>query len=614
MGCINSKHVARSCKSPIRDHSLLIHDDDDRSSASSSSTHSSDSLTLQKSNNHYNYNHGFEPLEKIKEETEDDKTSVGSVSVRDNIQKNGDESLNTRSCSKFSKKFGLSSIRFGRSAAGEQVAAGWPAWLSAVAGDAIEGWVPLKSENFEKLDKIGQGTYSNVYRARDLQSGKIMALKKVKFDNFQPESVKFMAREIKILRKLDHPNVMKLEGIITSRLSCSIYLVFEYMEHDLAGLLSSPDVKFTASQIKCYMMQLLKGIDHCHSRGIIHRDIKSSNILVNNEGVLKIADFGLANFYDSMSRQPMTSRVVTLWYRPPELLLGSANYGPFIDMWSIGCVFGELFVGRPILKGRTEVEQLHKIFKICGTPPDEYWTKTRHPLAAMFKPQFTYESSLRERCKELPRTVVDLIDQLLCVEPEKRVTANSALQVEYFYTKPYACDPASMPKYPPNKEMDAKSRETTQRRKLAGRVRSSGGSRNHRKVHAGVPEGPYHMRSRESVRPNASYNTLSEASQMTETLQDDSICTHSAQSTSSDGSFMYATKRRNLEKRHSMQRIDSLYSSEVYKPEELLSSERKEQERFRHMGPMLIQSRKQNEYYSRDGVRRSRFSKDSDFY
>lgn len=204
-----------------------------------------------------------------------------------------------------------------------------------------------------------------------------------------------MAREIKILRKLDHPNVMKLEGIITSRLSCSIYLVFEYMEHDLAGLLSSPDIKFTASQvlipffrtnlwfllsslqfrvfyvnvrfvqIKCYMMQLLKGIDHCHSRGIIHRDIKSSNILVNNEGVLKIADFGLANFYDSMSRQPLTSRVVTLWYRPPELLLGSANYGPFIDMWSIGCVFGELFVGRPILKGRTEVKIIQQLSQLC---------------------------------------------------------------------------------------------------------------------------------------------------------------------------------------------------------------------------------------------------------
>lgn len=194
----------------------------------------------------------------------------------------------------------------------------------------------------------------------------MMALKKVRFDNFQPESVRFMAREISILRRLDHQNVMKLEGIITSRLSCNIYLVFEYMEHDLAGLISSPDIRFTESQIKCYMRQLLKGIEHCHSRGILHRDIKTSNILVDNNGRLKIADFGLANF--AASRQPLTSRVVTLWYRPPELLLGSSNYGTNVDMWSVGCVFAELFIGRPILKGRTEViriQNLDFILAIC---------------------------------------------------------------------------------------------------------------------------------------------------------------------------------------------------------------------------------------------------------
>lgn len=111
-------------------------------------------------------------------------------------------------------------------------------------------------------------------------------------------------------------------------------------------------------QIKCFMWQLLKGMEHCHSRGILHRDIKSSNILVNNEGVLKIADFGLANFFNTKNRQPLTNRVVTLWYRPPELLLGSTSYGTYVDMWSVGCVFAELYVGRPILKGRTEVRTI----------------------------------------------------------------------------------------------------------------------------------------------------------------------------------------------------------------------------------------------------------------
>lgn len=108
-------------------------------------------------------------------------------------------------------------------------------------------------------------------------------------------------------------------------------------------------------QIKCYMKQLLSGIEHCHSRGVMHRDIKGANLLVNNDGILKVADFGLANFCNLGRKQPLTSRVVTLWYRPPELLLGSTEYGASVDLWSVGCVFGELLTGKPILQGRTEV-------------------------------------------------------------------------------------------------------------------------------------------------------------------------------------------------------------------------------------------------------------------
>ncbi|KAI3665852.1 hypothetical protein L6452_44487 [Arctium lappa] len=644
MGCINSKNVASSCNSPIlRDSPDLIHGDSSLSS-NSISTISSDSLTLRKLKNYHhhhnhNRNHSFEPLEKIKEETEDDKTSEGSGGGRDdNNNKKKVESLNNSRQN--SKRFGFS-IRFGRSIEGEQVAAGWPAWLSSVAKEAIDGWLPLKSDSFERLEKIGQGTYSNVYRARELQTGRMMALKKVRFDNFQPESVRFMAREIKILRRLDHPNVMKLEGIITSRLSCSIYLVFEYMEHDLCGLLSNPEVKFTDSQIKCYMLQLLKGVEHCHSRGVIHRDIKSSNILVNNEGVLKIADFGLANFFSSKSRQPLTSRVVTLWYRPPELLLGSTSYGPYVDMWSVGCVFAELFVGRPVLKGRTEVEQLHKIFKLCGTPPDEYWTKSKLPLAAMFRPQFTYISTLRERCKELPRTVVDLIEALITVEPEKRATAKSALQAEYFYTRPYACDPASMPKYPPNKEIDAKFREQAGRRKAGGRVRASGASRNPRRPRRTLQEhGSFGKLipgegnrnfTRDSVDSKASYDTVSEVSQTTEASQADTVCTLPAQATASNGSFSWATNGRTYEEftsrpsdarrthlrnvvqmNQSFIKFESFDASGVYEPQDI-SSEHQEQETFRPSGPKLFHSLsadgRQQENHRRYGDRRSRFSR-----
>nr|DAD20956.1 TPA_asm: hypothetical protein HUJ06_022419 [Nelumbo nucifera] len=350
---------------------------------------------------------------------------------------------------------------------GEQIAAGWPPWLAAVAGEAIRGWVPRRADSFEKLDKIGQGTYSNVYRARDLDQGKIVALKKVRFDNLEPESVRFMAREIHILRRLDHPNIIKLEGLVTSRMSCSLYLVFEYMEHDLAGLASFPGLKFTEPQVKCYMQQLLLGLDHCHSRSILHRDIKGSNLLIDNNGTLKIADFGLASFFDPHQNHPLTSRVVTLWYRPPELLLGATHYGIAVDLWSTGCILAELYAGKPIMPGRTEVEQLHKIFKLCGSPSEEYWRKSKLPHATIFKPQQPYRRCVAEVFKDFPPAALELMEMLLSIDPADRGTAASALKSEFFTMKPLPCDPSSLPKYPPSKEFDAKVRDEEARRQGA---------------------------------------------------------------------------------------------------------------------------------------------------
>ncbi|XP_057515731.1 probable serine/threonine-protein kinase At1g54610 [Amaranthus tricolor] len=364
---------------------------------------------------------------------------------------------------------------------GEQVAAGWPSWLSAVAGEAINGWVPRRADTFEKIDKIGQGTYSNVYKARDSLSGKIVALKKVRFDNLEPESVKFMAREILILRRLDHPNVVKLEGLVTSRMSCSLYLVFEYMEHDLAGLAANTEIKFTEPQVKCYMHQLISGLEHCHNRGVLHRDIKGSNLLLDNGGILKIADFGLATFFDPNKKHPMTSRVVTLWYRAPELLLGATDYGVGIDLWSAGCILAELLKGRPIMPGRTEVEQLHKIYKLCGSPSDEYWKKSKLPNATMFKPRDPYKRCIRETFRDFPSSALSLIDTLLAIDPAERKTATDALNSAFFNTEPLSCDPSTLPKYPPSKEMDAKRRDDEARRLRAGNKAQGDAAKKHRR-------------------------------------------------------------------------------------------------------------------------------------
>ncbi|GFZ11919.1 protein kinase superfamily protein [Actinidia rufa] len=282
---------------------------------------------------------------------------------------------------------------------------GWPSWLCDVAGDAVKDWTPRRANTFEKLDKIGQGTYSNVYKARDLITGKIVALKKVRFDNLEPESLKFMAREILVLRKLDHPNVIKLEGLVTSRMSSSLYLVFEYMEHDLSGLAAVQEVKFTEPQVKCYMKQLLSGLEHCH----------------NNE----------------------------------------------------------LLAGKPIMPGRTEVEQLHKIFKLCGSPSEEYWKKSRLPNATLFKPQQPYKRCISETFKNFPPSSLPLIETLLAIDPEERGSSTEALNSEFFTTEPYACEPSNLPKYPPSKEMDVKLRDEEARRQrgLSGKSHVVDGNR-----------------------------------------------------------------------------------------------------------------------------------------
>ncbi|XP_055824418.1 probable serine/threonine-protein kinase At1g54610 [Solanum dulcamara] len=344
---------------------------------------------------------------------------------------------------------------------GELVSAGWPNWLVAVASEALIGWIPRTPDTFVKMDKIGQGTYSNVYKAHDCILNKVVALKKVRLDNLDPESVKFMAREIIILRRLgDHPNVIKLEGLSISRMSNSLYLVFDCMEYDLKGIQEQKGVKFTEPEIKCYMNQLLKGLDHCHSCGILHRDITTSNLLVNKEGILKVADFGLSTLFDPEQSIPLTSQIVTLWYRPPELLLGSNSYGVGVDLWGVGCVLGELFTGKPIMPGRTEVDQLHKIFKLCGSPSDDFWLQSKLPNAKVFKPIEPYRRILHTAFHDLPASAVGLMDTLLSIKAEYRGTAALALQNEFFTTEPFACDPSSLPRCCSSKKINAKTTET----------------------------------------------------------------------------------------------------------------------------------------------------------
>uniref|UniRef100_A0A914EKZ1 Protein kinase domain-containing protein n=1 Tax=Acrobeloides nanus TaxID=290746 RepID=A0A914EKZ1_9BILA len=212
---------------------------------------------------------------------------------------------------------------------------------------------------YEKLLKIGQGTFGEVFKARCKKTGRYVALKKILMENEKEGFPITALREVKMLQKLKYENITELIEICSSKQTssrdrCTFYLVFAFYEHDLAGLLSNPNVLLKLNEIKTLMKHLLNGLYKIHSSNILHRDMKAANILISKEGVLKLGDFGLARpLFKKLpgKMEPCyTNRVVTLWYRPPELLLGARNYGPGIDMWGAGCIMAELWTRSPILQ------------------------------------------------------------------------------------------------------------------------------------------------------------------------------------------------------------------------------------------------------------------------
>eukprot|EP00246_Nothoceros_aenigmaticus_P013872 TRINITY_DN500_c0_g1_i3.p1 TRINITY_DN500_c0_g1~~TRINITY_DN500_c0_g1_i3.p1 ORF type:complete len:415 (+),score=57.03 TRINITY_DN500_c0_g1_i3:271-1515(+) len=244
----------------------------------------------------------------------------------------------------------------------------------------------------------------------------------------------------------------------------SIYMVFEYMDHDLTGLADRPGMRFTVPQIKCYMKQLLTGLHYCHVNQVLHRDIKGSNLLIDNNGNLKLADFGLARSFSNDNNGVLTNRVITLWYRPPELLMGSTRYGPAVDMWSVGCIFAELLHGKPILPGKHELEQISKIFELCGSPDETMWPGVvKLPWYSQFKPEKIMRRRVKDYFKHFDRHALELVERMLTLNPAQRITAKDALDAEYFWTDPIPCAPSSLPKYEASHEYQTKKKRQQHR-------------------------------------------------------------------------------------------------------------------------------------------------------
>jgi serine/threonine protein kinase len=258
-------------------------------------------------------------------------------------------------------------------------------------------------------------------------------------------------------RCCSHPNIVRLQDVVVGK-NKGVFLVFEYCEHDLSSLLRNHEngLPFTESEVKCLMQQLLDGLAFLHESFIIHRDIKLSNLLYDNRGCLKIADFGLARLFSYPSAEHvLTPTVVTLWYRAAELLMGSTDYSVAIDVWAAGCAMGELLLGHPLIDGDNERDQLEKIFKLLGSPNARIWPEVvKLPVVVsgqinLRREQERYPyNNLNVVFPRMNASGYDLLQRMLALDPKKRITARSALRHDYFYCSPFPKEQDLMPTFP----------------------------------------------------------------------------------------------------------------------------------------------------------------------
>ena len=299
--------------------------------------------------------------------------------------------------------------------------------------------------DFSKGDKLGEGTYGSVYTAIDKASGQRVALKRVKLtgEGFEREGMPLTSlREISLLRQLQHPNIISLLDVVVGSRADSVFLVFEFCAFDLARVIDTMGKPFAHGEVKWMMSELVHAVEYIHANLVIHRDIKMSNILLAADGTLKLCDFGLARGRcacgpgHSGDGEAYTPRVVTLWYRAPELLLGATRYGPAVDMWSVGCILGELLLHRPLLPASTEIAQLIAICDLIGTPSERIWPDVKElPLWSKVQlPAQPYNDVAQTFAKVRPgEAAIDLLTYgLLTYDPKQRSSATETLKQRYF--------------------------------------------------------------------------------------------------------------------------------------------------------------------------------------
>lgn len=280
---------------------------------------------------------------------------------------------------------------------------------------------------------IGAGTYGKVFKAVHVYTQRQVALKKIRMEGEKDGFPVTAVREIKLLQHLRSHNIVSLLEVMVEKNEC--FMVFEYLSHDLTGLINHPTFALTAAHKKDLAKQMFEGLDYLHHRGILHRDIKAANILISNQGLLKFADFGLARFFSKSRALDYTNRVITIWYRPPELLLGETRYGPAVDIWSAACVYVEMFTKKAVFPGEGgEISQLDKLYTTLGTPTRGDWPDlVETPWFELMGPTERRKRIFEDIYRDiLSPAALDLVSQIFRYDPAKRPTTEEILKHPYF--------------------------------------------------------------------------------------------------------------------------------------------------------------------------------------
>lgn len=300
--------------------------------------------------------------------------------------------------------------------------------------------------SFQQLEKLGEGTYATVFKGRNRQTGEYVALKEIHLDS-EEGTPSTAIREISLMKELKHDNIVALHDVIHTE--NKLMLVFEYMDGDLKKYMDTRGERGALPPHVCksFMYQLLQGIDFCHKNRVLHRDLKPQNLLINGKGQLKLGDFGLARAF-GIPVNTFSNEVVTLWYRAPDVLLGSRTYNTSIDIWSAGCIMAEMFSGRPLFPGTTNEDQLIRIFRIMGTPSERTWPGLSQFPEYKTNWQIYSTQPLSNICQQIDPTGIDLLGRMLQLRPELRISAAEALMHPWFNEIRVPQHPHHLPQQP----------------------------------------------------------------------------------------------------------------------------------------------------------------------